>query len=526
MIVARERDRAGQPGGVAGPGREDDAADVGGEHLGRRGGVGQHPDADAASTQRPDDVGLEPEVDDGDQRLARLVAHLADGRRRHLGDEVLVLPARHGAGEVDGRVVVGQAGLGDHAPQAAVRAEVAGEGARVDAGDGRDVVAAQQRRELARVVEDRGRRVGDDEPAEPRPFRLVVVAQPAVVADQRVGHDDDLAGVRGIGGDLLVAGLRGVDDEVAARGDRGAEGDAREHRAVLEREERGTGVADAGIDDRVGAGQRRMRNGRWGDHGVPGCRGGWLRRERGERAPRAGMRTSIWPPTRPLRTGRPASQDRRSGCPDDSTWAGRERRPSGAGRPGPDDRSRPSATKESGPRPAPRSPAPPPARPGTRPRSARGWRRRSGRRGGPRSSSRSRARGPCHRTARPAPARTGRRRAAMSSGRGCPGPRRPPRSWRRARPRRTDTVTEPPRGLCRTALSTRIVTSWRRRAGSPTTIAGSGSTWTLDAARPRPSGRARRRPRRPRRPGRAASAPWPPRRSRSGRAAAGRRPAR
>ena len=55
-------------------------------------------------------------------------------------------------------------------------------------------------------------------PAEPRPFGLVVVAQPAVVADQRVGHHDDLARVRGIGGDLLVAGLRGVDDEVAARG--------------------------------------------------------------------------------------------------------------------------------------------------------------------------------------------------------------------------------------------------------------------------------------------------------------------
>ena len=212
--------------------------------------------------------------------------------------------------------------------QAAVRAQVAGEGARVDAGDGRDVVAAQQRRELARVVEDRGRRVGDDEPAEPRPFGLVVVAQPAVVADQRVGHDDDLAGVRGIGGDLLVAGLRGVDDEVAARGDRGAERDAREHRPVLEREERGTGVADAGIDDRIGAGQRRMRNGRWGDHGIPAWRAGGAT-GRGERAPRAGMRTRIWPPTRPLRTGRPASQDRRSGCPDDSTWAGRRSRPSG-----------------------------------------------------------------------------------------------------------------------------------------------------------------------------------------------------
>ena len=97
--------------------------------------------------------------------------------------------------------------------------------------------------------------------------------QPAVVADQRVGHHDDLARVRRVGGDLLVAGLRGVDDEVAAGGDRGAERDAGEHGAVLEREERGTGVADAGIDERVGARQRRMRKGRWGDHGFPAARG-------------------------------------------------------------------------------------------------------------------------------------------------------------------------------------------------------------------------------------------------------------
>ena len=44
-------------------------------------------------------------------------------------------------------------------------------------------------------------------------------SEAAVVADQRVGHDHDLAGVRGIGADLLVAGLARVDDEVAARRD-------------------------------------------------------------------------------------------------------------------------------------------------------------------------------------------------------------------------------------------------------------------------------------------------------------------
>ena len=39
-----------------------------------------------------------------------------------------------------------------------------------------------------------------------------------VVADQRVGEDDDLAGVGGVGDRLLVAGHRGVEDDLA--GDR------------------------------------------------------------------------------------------------------------------------------------------------------------------------------------------------------------------------------------------------------------------------------------------------------------------
>ena len=139
------------------------------------------------------------------------------GRRRDLADEVLVLPARDGraaARRPRPRSVV--AGRGDDAAQAAVRAEVAGQRARVHARDRRDRVVAQQRGELAGVVEDRGRRVGDDQRPEPRADRLVVLGEPAVVADQRVGHDDDLAGVRGVGADLLVARLAGVDDEVAA----------------------------------------------------------------------------------------------------------------------------------------------------------------------------------------------------------------------------------------------------------------------------------------------------------------------
>ena len=49
---------------------------------------------------------------------------------------------------------------------------------------------------------------------------------------------------------------------------------------------------------------------------------------------------------------------------------------------------------------------------------------------------------------------------------------------------RTATRTWPPLGLWRMALSTRMKTSWRSRAASPSTIAGSGSTSTLTSFAP------------------------------------------
>ena len=50
-----------------------------------------------------------------------------------------------------------------HDPQAATRSEVTGEGPRVDPGDGRDPVIAQEGEELASVLEDGGRGIRDDE---------------------------------------------------------------------------------------------------------------------------------------------------------------------------------------------------------------------------------------------------------------------------------------------------------------------------------------------------------------------------
>ena len=263
----RQRDRTVEPGRIArararGPRRRRPGrapppprSCAAGRGPGRRGGAG------------PDDVRLEPEVDDRDQRAA--VPHapdVHDRRRRDLAHEVLVLPARHRRARGDGRVRVGLAGRGDDAALAAGLAQVAGERAGVDAGDGRDRRVAQERDELARAVEHGGRRVGDDERRAATAARLVVVGQPPVVADERVGHDHDLAGVRGVGADLLVAGLAGVDDEVAAGGDRRPERDAGEDGAVLERQQRRTEGADARIDDGARSGRRRHGS---GDHAAP-----------------------------------------------------------------------------------------------------------------------------------------------------------------------------------------------------------------------------------------------------------------
>ena len=70
---------------------------------------------------------------------------------------------------VDGRVSIDSPGRRDDRPQAAGRPQVPRERPRVDAGDGRDRVVAQQRGELAGVIEHGRGRVGDDEAAEPRP---------------------------------------------------------------------------------------------------------------------------------------------------------------------------------------------------------------------------------------------------------------------------------------------------------------------------------------------------------------------
>ena len=188
--------------------------------------------------------------------------------------------------------------------------QVPGEGARVDARDGRDPIVAKEGRELPGTIEDGGSGIGHDERPQPRPEGLVVVEQTTVVADERVGHDHDLAGIGRVRADLLVAGLAGVDDQVATRRHGGTERDAGEDGPILEGQQRGPQVADSRIDD--GRGSRRRRD----DHAVrAGSRNGpagrdapWARAWRIH--PPIGRGTVDQPPSRPLWTGTPASLDR------------------------------------------------------------------------------------------------------------------------------------------------------------------------------------------------------------------------
>ncbi len=136
---AGEPDRALEPGRIAGTGRQDEAVDLVGQRDGRRDRVGQDPDPSSAPAHAAHDVRLQAEVDDPDERAALAVAaDIHDRRRRDLADEVLVLPAGHGSGAIDGVVAVDEARLGDDCPKAAVGPEMSRESPGVDAGDRRD----------------------------------------------------------------------------------------------------------------------------------------------------------------------------------------------------------------------------------------------------------------------------------------------------------------------------------------------------------------------------------------------------
>ena len=87
---------------------------------------------------------------------------------------------------------------------------------------------------LRAEVAGHARQLADDEALDLRPARLAVVGVDAVVADQRIGHGDDLALVGRIGEHFLIAGHAGVEDDLAGGLAGGAEAAAGVDRAVFQ----------------------------------------------------------------------------------------------------------------------------------------------------------------------------------------------------------------------------------------------------------------------------------------------------
>jgi hypothetical protein len=73
-------------------------------------------------------------------------------------------------------------------------------------------------------------------PSMPRRFPFVVFRGDAVVADERVGHGDDLAAVRGVGEDLLITGHGGIEAGFTGGGTGDAEGFTEKMDSVFEGE--------------------------------------------------------------------------------------------------------------------------------------------------------------------------------------------------------------------------------------------------------------------------------------------------
>ena len=94
-------------------------------------------------------------------------------------------------------------------------ADRAGEFSRIDALDPRDPESAHDRTEAFFRAKIRGSIfvLPNDQRADRRRVRFVIVRRHTVIPDQRIGHNDGLIGIGRIGQDLLIADHRRVENE-------------------------------------------------------------------------------------------------------------------------------------------------------------------------------------------------------------------------------------------------------------------------------------------------------------------------
>ena len=147
----------------------------------------------------------------------------------------------------------------DNAHLGTVVAQVTHQGAGVDALNGNDTVSAQILRHAngRAPVRRRGAHVANDHAAHggsacgaggiARESRLNIGLIDAVVANLRIGHGYDLAGIARVGHDLKVALERGVETDFAGRGALGAACTSIKNGPILKVQDAGTAGALAGF---------------------------------------------------------------------------------------------------------------------------------------------------------------------------------------------------------------------------------------------------------------------------------------
>src|SRR4051812_41887095 len=223
---------------VAGAVGQEDRVGLAGQQLVGAGRAGMQLDARAALQEVAHDRALDAGVDGHD---ARAVVVGAEELRLARGDLARQVEADHRLLALDelARLALAHRAGEDAAAHGAAVAQVPHERARVHAGEAGHAAVGEPvqppalgaRRVLA--VDRRAH----DHPARVDGVGLHGLAADPVVADVRVGEDDDLAAVAGVGDRLLVARHRGVEDDLAGHRTAGRAGVAVEAAAVLEQHE-------------------------------------------------------------------------------------------------------------------------------------------------------------------------------------------------------------------------------------------------------------------------------------------------
>ena len=113
-------------------------------------------------------------------------------------------------------------------------------GAGVHTLDANDIILLQVilQRALIAEIAPPGREMPHHKSGTPGPVGFVVLMIHAVIADERIAHDDSLSGIGRIGENLLIAGHGGVENHFAHAVVRRSDGLAFKHGAVAKNQSR------------------------------------------------------------------------------------------------------------------------------------------------------------------------------------------------------------------------------------------------------------------------------------------------